>query len=75
MRYLILFIVFTLFSCSEDDPVNVPNSQTCYKIVSVESLKNGDFITIEMNGEKVKYKVTDYKTYLGKTTICNLNNL
>jgi hypothetical protein len=87
MKKLILFIcIIFCISCSDDCndvAQSVSNTEytenTCYSIFSVGSDKDGDYIIIGTNHDnpmdRKRYKVTDYKTYLGRTTICNLNNL
>lgn len=48
---------------------------TCYTIVMVGDYPNYDFIIVDVNGERVSYKVNDYRDYIGKHQICDLSNL
>lgn len=77
MKRLILILVFALFSCSTDDVQDEPQvNQTCYQIMSRGYDARGNYIIIrfEANVNK-RYKVEDYRDYLGQQQICDLTNL
>lgn len=52
-----------------------PYKKTNNTIVMVGDYPTYDFIIVDVNGERVSYKVNNYRDYIGKHQICDLSNL
>ena len=78
MKKIFILFIIILNSCTTNDVEQLPPivDETCYPIIARGYDERGNFIIIKYQSNTNKrYKVTDFRDYLGQNQICDLSNL